>query len=114
MANEDIHVRRFTIDEVFLDADGKEISEDRVNEYRQLLDSLQIKDGFHRYNSRSVAFIASTGNKSIFGRSYKAFLYSTEPQAPIVDSIDKYVSFSKHDPVYKRLGDNWYLVYEAW
>ncbi len=113
MTNEDVGIRRFTKDIVFYD-DDKEISEERANEYRQILDKLRIEHGFSIYDSKSVAFIASSGNKYIFDRSYKAFLYSTGQQTPIVDSIDKFVTYGKRDPVYMKLSDNWYLMYEAW
>lgn len=113
MLNEDPDIRRISNEHVFYDTESDSVSHERIELYRQILKRLEIKDGIHRVNSRSISFIASSRGPFL-DASYKAYIYSTETPVPLVDSIDEFVSYRKQKPVYKRLEDNWYLAYESW
>ncbi|MFQ5503890.1 MAG: hypothetical protein ACE5F1_03725 [Planctomycetota bacterium] len=61
-----------------------------------------------RDHGQSIRFVESLnglGSK----RSLKGYLYSMEPPARIVESLDAYVSPEGRYEVYRRIGRNWYL-----
>lgn len=114
MMNEDTDIRQISNDYIFyISHDERTISDERLKVYRQILKELGINKGIHRDDSKSVRLVAST--KGIPIETYsKAYLYTTEVPEPLVESIDKFVSSSKQPPVYRKLEENWYLVYESW
>ncbi|MGH9949343.1 MAG: hypothetical protein ACRD6X_19390 [Pyrinomonadaceae bacterium] len=114
MLDEDAEVVRISNENVFYGGtDERELSEDRIAKYRQTLAELGIENGIHRDNPTSVRFIASSKGL-LYPTSEKSYLYTMEQPKPVVESLDALVSSQKQSPVYSKIEDNWYLVYESW
>jgi hypothetical protein len=116
MLNEDLNVVRLSDEDVFLNDNSKPApSQERLAEYRHLFRELKLEKGIHRDNANQVRLIASSKGLLV-ASSEKSFMYSSENPSPLVDSIDAIVSkaHANQDPVYKRLGGNWYIYYESW
>ena len=114
MLEEDKQLVRLSRENTFYESnEARAISQERIDSYRKILEAIKIEDGIHRDDPNSVKLIASAEGFPV-PRYSKAFLYTSQVPEPLVESIDKFVSTRKSPPVYKKLEDNWYLVYESW
>lgn len=116
MLEEDKKIVRLDYEDVFYSDNSRgKISEEKLNEYRSLLRKLKLEAGIHRDNISSVRLIASTNRLSL-SNSEKSFLYSIDDVSPIVESLDQEIAndYGDHPPAYKKIDNNWYLVYESW
>jgi len=116
MLGEDQDVKRLDQKFVFLTEDSdRVVAEDRLAEYRRLFKKLELDSGIYRDKDGSIRLIASS-KSSLLSTSEKSFVYSSKPRSNLVDSLDKVIKNDggDHAPVYKEVGDNWYLYYESW
>jgi hypothetical protein len=116
MLNQDSDVVRIGPKSVFLkEGSGRELSKERVDEYRQLFKEVELEAGIHRDGVGVVRLIASTDGLLV-PNSEKSYVYSPTAPSPLVESIDHIIESNHGDqsPVYKKLYGNWYLYYESW
>lgn len=116
MLDDDKNIVRLSHENIFYSGSSQnKISEERLREYRNLLRKLKLDIGIHRDNPSSIRFIASTKGFPI-SSSEKSFLFSTNDVSPLVGSLDQIIAIDYGDrsPIYKKIDDNWYLVYESW
>lgn len=86
------------------------ISEQRLQEYKQLFDKLGLTAGIEGYDEKEVIwFIASTQGLGVSG-SAKGFTYLEKPPSLLVDSLDGYRSKDgKSFTAFRHLEGKWYL-----
>ncbi len=85
-----------------------ELSTQRLDEYRRLLKQTGVKNIF-RNKDGSVHFGAWSGWYGIDPTSSqgKDYMYAEKPPSLLVDSLDQTDKLG-----YKKIADNWYLVYD--
>lgn len=116
MLNEDSDVVRIGLKNVFLnEGSRRELSKERVDEYRRLFKRVELEAGIHRDGVGVVRLIASTEGLLV-PNSEKSYVYSRTAPSPLVESLDQIIKNNRGDqsPVYKKLYGNWYLYYESW
>lgn len=117
MLFEDSDIVRLCDDCVFLsEGASRQIPDERLREYRHLFKELGIEAGFHRDGANAVRLIAWSRGGAFLPGSEKSYVYSKVEPSPLVDSLDKVISRDRGDqsPIFRKLGDNWYLYYESW
>jgi len=98
----------------YKDESSRELSEERLNEYRKLFKELNLNSGIYRDNESSVRLIIF--EKGWLTNSEKSYLYSSIKPSEIVNSLDEIIKndAGNHRAAYKKIQDNWYLYYESW
>lgn len=117
MLFEDSDIVRLCDDCVFLsEGSNRHIPDERLREYRRLFKELGIEAGFHRDGVHAVRLIASSKGGVFLPGSEKSYVYSKIEPSPLVDSLDKVIARDRGDqaPIFRKLGDDWYLYYESW
>jgi hypothetical protein len=117
MLFEDSDIVRLSDQHVFLaEGSNRQISDERLSEYRRLFKHLGIEAGFHRDSGNAVRLIASSKGGVFLPGSEKSYVYSKVEPWPIVDSLDKVMARNQGDqpPIFHKLSGNWYLYYESW
>lgn len=112
MLKEDKEIVRLTGKDVFYVNGAKtEISAERFDQFKSLLETIGLKNGLHRDNEFTVRFLPFENRP--FQNSEKSLVYSTEDLKPVQDSLDNLPS-GKQPSVYKELAEDWYISYESW
>ena len=113
----DSDIVRLSDQHVFLvEGSNRQISDERLREYRSLFKELGIEAGFHRDRGNALRLIASSKGGVFLPGSAKSYVYSRVEPSPMVDSLDKVMAGNRGDqaPIFRKLGGNWYLHYESW
>jgi hypothetical protein len=116
MLHEDHDIARLDQKFVFLTEDSnRQISKERLDEYRRLFVKLGLVGGMHRDKGGAVRLIASTKD-TFLTNSEKSYVYSPTPPSRLAQSLNQVIGDNRGDqtPVYKEIADNWYLYYESW
>lgn len=127
MVEEDSHVVRIAHDFTWLDNNlnwprpDSELgfSVQRWDEYRRIFREINLEEGVVWYSTPGgpVLLLASVRGR-LSGGSEKGYAFSTQPLAPLFESLDhadqeiKKKNLPLTAPVYKRINDNWYLYYK--
>jgi hypothetical protein len=115
MLDQDRDLVRITAKNVFLEKGAtRQVPKERHDEYRRLLELLQLNGGIQRDKDGLILIASLKG--IIIPNSSKSYLYALTEPSPLVESLDHVVSNNRGDqrPVYKRISGNWYLDYESW
>jgi len=92
-------------------------SEGRWNEYRQLFQKLKLQNGLLSYQTQGTTYFLASSQGLVTGGSGKGYVYSEKALMPLSESLDnvstELLSKSANHTVYKKIGDNWYLFYDA-
>ena len=85
-----------------------DLSESRVAEYQAIFGSIDV-DRLHAYQSDGdVTFFT----KHVSFDAFKTYEYMVEPPDTLYSSLDDIpVDFPPYGTAYRRLDDNWYIVY---
>ena len=95
------------------DDGGPKISNERLKGYRSLFTKLGIENGFYRGADGGIYFVVYA-QASIFSGSEKCYVFSTR-KYKLVESLDVLKNSSKSEAWgYRKLKENWYLVYSKW
>jgi hypothetical protein len=93
------------------------LTEERVAEYRRLLERAGVSIGIEGYGEKDrVLFYVSTGGLSVSG-SGKGFAHLTGPPELLVSDLDAHVaralaSRERSFMAYQLIQDGWYLFYD--
>jgi hypothetical protein len=89
------------------------ISQQRLQEYRELFDELNLSAGIEGYDEKDVVwFHASSQGLSVTGSS-KGFAYITKPPQLIVGSLDGFRSRDGRSfTAFRHIEGNWYLYFD--
>lgn len=115
MLDEDKDIVTLGLNYVFYKGESsREVSEERLNEYRKLFKKLKLNAGIYRDNESSVRLIIF--KKGWLTNSEKSYLYSSIEPSTLVNSLDDVIKndAGNHRSVHKKIQDNWYLYYESW
>lgn len=91
-----------------------EISSERMDEYRRLLNNTGVKELLRR--DESISFIFWSGWNGMDPTHFKAknYVYAESPRSPTADSLDqrdKLLIDGSSPEVYKKIAYNWHLEY---
>jgi hypothetical protein len=91
------------------------VSPERIALYRSKMNAIGIARGFAAYGGPdSVEFLASAQGL-VTGGSMKGYAFARVPPKPIVVDLDLVAKMgrgTKISPTYRRIDEQWYLVYE--
>lgn len=96
-------------------------SQQRWDEYRALFKKLGIPKGIGRHDSSpsSPVYFHAEARGPVTTGSYKGYVYSEKPLAPLLNSLDELPDEvvdhkAGHALAYKALAKNWYLFHEEY
>jgi len=92
-------------------------SEERWNQYRELFRKLSLQSGLLTYRDQGTTYFLASSKGLVTGGSGKGYVYSEKELIPVSSSLDdistETLKSSSNGMVYKKIGGNWYLFYDA-